>query len=185
MRGSQQADTDDAVNSGIVLQDIEVSLKTKIVSRPLNSKWRLEKYPDTYMPFYLYGTGTFSSSYPVGPGRRCDSATDRETPASEANIDHVIVRAPNTQLSAGRCRLHFYQEFKDNIWENDLILLMENVREEPMQPFPPNSEIGSKNGAIVAHKSYHADLKKAAKQGDESNVSSGNADGNQVKSRAY
>ncbi|KAK7992840.1 pyridoxal-dependent decarboxylase domain protein [Apiospora saccharicola] len=128
--------------SGIVLQDLEVSLETKIVSRPLHSKWRLEKYPDTYMPFYLYGT------------------------ASEANIDHIIVRAPNTQLSAGRCRLDFYQEVESDIWENDLVLLMENVREEPMQPFPPNSEIGSKNGAIVAHESYHADRRKAAGQRD-------------------
>lgn len=49
---------------------------------------------------------------------------------------------------------------------------MENVREEPMQPFPPNSEIGSKNGAIVAHESYHADMKKAANQRINLEVSS-------------
>lgn len=50
-------------NSGIVLQDVDVSLEAKVVSRPLNSKWRLEKYPDTYMPFYLYGNGKPCSCY--------------------------------------------------------------------------------------------------------------------------
>ncbi|KAK8085300.1 pyridoxal-dependent decarboxylase conserved domain protein [Apiospora hydei] len=126
--------------SGIILQDVYVSLEAKVVTRPLKSKRRLDKYPDTYMPFYLYGT------------------------ASEANIDHIIVRAPNTQLSAGRCQLQFYQEVEDEstIWKKDLVLLMENVREEPMQPFPSNSEIGSKNGAIVSHESFHVDAKKLA-----------------------
>ncbi|KAK7932402.1 pyridoxal-dependent decarboxylase conserved domain protein [Apiospora marii] len=140
MCSSQEQTLMKRMDSGIVLQDLEVSLETKIVSRPLNSKWRLEKYPDTYMPFYLYGT------------------------ASEAYIDHIIVRAPNTQLSAGRCKLDFYQEVAEDIWEHNLVLLMENVREEPMQPFPPNSEIGSKNGAIVAHESYRVDTEKAATQ---------------------
>ncbi|KAK8069100.1 pyridoxal-dependent decarboxylase domain protein [Apiospora phragmitis] len=135
--------------SGIIIQDVDVSLEAKVVSRPLNSKWRLEKYPDTYMPFYLYGT------------------------ASEANIDHVIVRAPNTQLSAGRCELDFYQEVESTIWEKNLILLIENVREEPMQPFPPNSEIGSNNGAIVAHDSYNVDVKTIANQGTKFQVSDG------------
>ena len=30
-----------------------------------------------------------------------------------------------------------------------------DVREEPMQPFPPNSEIGSKNGAILGRMPRH------------------------------
>ncbi|KAH0435451.1 pyridoxal-dependent decarboxylase domain protein [Colletotrichum camelliae] len=120
-------------DSGIVIQDVTVTLGKTVVSRPLNSKWRLEEYPSTFMPFYLYGTPT------------------------EANIDHVIVRAPNTQLSAGRCDLTFYNENDMNpaIWDKPLVLLIEDVREAQMQPFPPNSEIGSKNGAIVAHDDYH------------------------------
>ncbi|KAJ0341914.1 hypothetical protein KNSL1_010912 [Colletotrichum chrysophilum] len=120
-------------DSGIVIQDVTVTLGKTVVSRPLNSKWRLEEYPSTFMPFYLYGTPT------------------------EANIDHVIVRAPNTQLSAGRCDLKFYNEndMDPGIWNKPLVLLIEDVREAPMQPFPPNSEIGSKNGAIVAHNDYH------------------------------
>ncbi|KAI0012591.1 pyridoxal-dependent decarboxylase domain-containing protein [Xylariaceae sp. FL0662B] len=114
-------------SSGIVLQDIKVDLKKTVVNRPLNSKWRLKDYPSTFMPFYLYGT------------------------PNEANIDHVIVRAPNTHLSAGRCKLKFYKDVREGIWNRHLVLLIENVREAPMQPFPPNSEIGSKNGAIIAH----------------------------------
>ncbi|KAI8292985.1 hypothetical protein K4K56_005548 [Colletotrichum sp. SAR 10_98] len=120
-------------DSGIVIQDVTVTLGKTVVSRPLNSKWRLEEYPSTFMPFYLYGTPT------------------------EANIDHVIVRAPNTQLSASRCDLKFYNknDMDPGIWNKPLVLLVEDVREAPMQPFPPNSEIGSKNGAIVAHDDYH------------------------------
>ncbi|KAF5492470.1 putative L-tyrosine/L-aspartate decarboxylase [Colletotrichum siamense] len=120
-------------DSGIVIQDVTVTLGKTVVSRPLNSKWRLEEYPSTFMPFYLYGTPT------------------------EANIDHVIVRAPNTQLSAGRCDLKFYNEndMDPGIWNKPLVLLIEDVREAPMQPFPPNNEIGSKNGAIVAQDDYH------------------------------
>ncbi|KAI1498074.1 pyridoxal-dependent decarboxylase domain-containing protein [Biscogniauxia marginata] len=117
--------------SGIILQDVEVALMETIVSRPLNSKWRLRNYPDTFMPFYLYGT------------------------PNEANIDHVIVRAPNTQLSAGRCKLEFYKDTDDTIWKKPLVILLEDVYEAPMQPFPSNSEIGSKNGAVISHEYYH------------------------------
>ncbi|KAI0161298.1 pyridoxal-dependent decarboxylase domain-containing protein [Xylariaceae sp. FL1272] len=118
--------------SGIVLHNIEVTLKKTIVSRALNSKFRLDEFPSTFMPFYLYGT------------------------PNEANIDHVITKAPNTQLSAGRCQLKLYQEPEGlNLDRDDLVLLLEDVREAPMQPFPPNSEIGSKNGAIITHASHH------------------------------
>ncbi|KAI0602443.1 pyridoxal-dependent decarboxylase domain-containing protein [Biscogniauxia sp. FL1348] len=117
--------------SMIILQDVEVTLTDVVVSRPLNSKWRLKDYPASFMPFYLYGT------------------------SQEVNIDHVIVRAPNTQLSAGRCKLEFYNEVPDTIWEKPLVLLLEDVYEAPMQPFPPNSEIGSNNGAVTAPEHFY------------------------------
>ncbi|KAL0768837.1 hypothetical protein CaCOL14_008145 [Colletotrichum acutatum] len=117
--------------SGIILQDICVQLGKTVVSRPLNSKYRLDKYPDTFMPFYLYGT------------------------PNEANIDHVITRAPNTQLSAGRCKLNFYKKVDDSIWKKPLVLLIEDVREAPMQPFPSNIEIGSKNAAIIPQDDFY------------------------------
>ena len=43
--------------SGIILKDIHVTVKMIVVSRPLNSKWRLKDYPANFMPFYLYGSG--------------------------------------------------------------------------------------------------------------------------------
>ncbi|KAK1640741.1 pyridoxal-dependent decarboxylase domain protein [Colletotrichum phormii] len=91
--------------SGIILQDVCVQLGKTVVSRPLNSKYRLDKYPDTFLPFYLYGTRKYT------------------------NIDHVITRAPNTQLSAGRCKLNFYKKVDDSIWKKPLVLLIEDVRE--------------------------------------------------------
>ncbi|KAI1494277.1 pyridoxal-dependent decarboxylase domain protein [Biscogniauxia mediterranea] len=118
--------------SGIILQDVEVTLIDVVVNRPLNSKWRSKDYPDV-LPFYLYGT------------------------ANEANIDHVIVRAPNTQLSAGGCKLEFSEEVPDDIWEKPLVLRINDVYKAPMQPFPSNSKIGSKNGAIIAHEDDESD----------------------------
>ncbi|KAK6216154.1 hypothetical protein LQW54_003728 [Pestalotiopsis sp. IQ-011] len=111
---------------GVILKNVNVKVTSTVVSRPLNSKWRLPNYPSNFMPFYLYGT------------------------ANEANIDHVIARAPNSQLSAGRCTLDLEGEHGDNIWSKALVLTLEDVYEEAMQPLLPNSEIGSKNGAIVA-----------------------------------
>ncbi|KAF3001603.1 hypothetical protein E8E14_005800 [Neopestalotiopsis sp. 37M] len=114
-------------HSGVILKNVKVKLTSTVVSRPLNSKWRLSNYPKKFMPFYLYGS------------------------ANEANIDHVIVRAPNTQLSAGRCKVNLEGgSDNENIWSKPLILTLEDVYEETMQPFPPNSEIVSKNGAIIA-----------------------------------
>ncbi|KAI0436642.1 pyridoxal-dependent decarboxylase domain-containing protein [Xylaria telfairii] len=115
--------------SGIILLDIAVTFRQTVVSRPLNSKYRAHDYPSTYMPFYLYGN------------------------EKEANIDHVITRAPNSQLSAGLCKLEWHKAQDPAVWDKPLVLLLENVREAPMQPFPPNAETGSKNGAITAHES--------------------------------
>ncbi|KAK6080365.1 pyridoxal-dependent decarboxylase domain protein [Seiridium cupressi] len=113
--------------SGVILKNIKVTVTSTVVSRPLNSRWRLPSYPKKFMPFYLYGN------------------------AKEANIDHVIVRAPNTQLSAGRCSLKLEGGTDQGFWSKPLILVLDDVYEETMQPFPPNSEIVSKNGAVITH----------------------------------
>lgn len=44
-------------NSGIILKNVTVTVNRTIVSRPLNSQWRLKDYPKQFMPFYLYGNG--------------------------------------------------------------------------------------------------------------------------------
>ncbi|KAI1110545.1 pyridoxal-dependent decarboxylase domain-containing protein [Nemania sp. NC0429] len=113
--------------SGIILRDIDVTIQQTVVSRPLNSKYRLDSYPSDFVPFYVYGN------------------------EEEVNIDHVITRAPNSQLSAEKCKLEFYDAIGPDIWNKPLVLLIEDVREAPMQPMPPNAEIGNKNGAIIAH----------------------------------
>jgi hypothetical protein len=76
---------------------------------------------------------------------------------NEANIDHVITRAPNCQLSAGRCKLNWDTDPGAAVWDKDLVLLIEDIREAPMQPFPSNVEIGTKNGAVIAHGSLHTE----------------------------
>ncbi|KAF2762538.1 PLP-dependent transferase [Pseudovirgaria hyperparasitica] len=115
--------------SGTVLKDVKVQITGKVVSRPLNSAFRLDTYPEDFMPFYLYGSPT------------------------EANIDHVIVKAPNTQLSAGRCELDI-DGLEPEHWKKPLLLIFEDFAENPMQPFPPNDEIGSKHGAVISHEHF-------------------------------
>lgn len=109
--------------SGIILKNMTVIVTNTVVSRPLNSQWRLKDYPQKHMPFYLYGD------------------------SKEANIDHVIVKAPNSQLSASGCKLDMDAELP---WDQPLVLFLDDVYEAPMQPFPPNNEIVSRNGAILA-----------------------------------
>ncbi|KAH8205832.1 hypothetical protein TruAng_000108 [Truncatella angustata] len=136
--------------SGTILKNISVTVTSTVVSRPLNSKWRLPSYPQSFMPFYLYGTRELPN---VSQPTLARSALTEclSTAASEANIDHVIVRAPNTQLSAGRCTLNLEGDSTADMWARPLVLLLDDVYEESMQPFPPNSEIVSKNGAVIAH----------------------------------
>ncbi|KXJ85791.1 pyridoxal phosphate-dependent transferase [Microdochium bolleyi] len=118
--------------SGIIMKNVIVKVTRDIVNRPLNSKFRLAGYPKKFMPFYLYGS------------------------SAEANIDHIIVRAPNTQLSAGRCTLNLPggPRLDAEFWKKDLVLTVTNVYEAPMQPFPPNAEIGTKHGAVIRHEHH-------------------------------
>ncbi|VUC26346.1 unnamed protein product [Clonostachys rosea] len=57
--------------------------------------------------------------------------------------------APNTQLSASGCTLELDSDVP---WSEPLVLLLNDIYEAPMQPFPSNSEIGTKNGAIISYK---------------------------------
>jgi hypothetical protein len=49
--------TRDHHHSGIILKNIEVKITSTVVSRPLNSQYRLDAYLAKSMPFYLYGNG--------------------------------------------------------------------------------------------------------------------------------
>ena len=62
----------------------------------------------------------------------------------------MITRAPNTQLSAAGCKLEV-EGLDESTWEGkDLVLTIDDTYEAPMQPFPANSVIGTRHGAIVA-----------------------------------
>lgn len=46
------------------MKNITVTVQDTVVSRPLNSQWRLKSYPNGYMPFYLYGNnGMYNSRF--------------------------------------------------------------------------------------------------------------------------
>lgn len=75
----------------------------------------------------------------------------------------MIVKAPNTQLSASGCKITLDTKID---WSQDLVLVLKDVYEAPMQPFPSNTEIGSKNGAIVSHEHASADVEEAAADGN-------------------
>lgn len=63
------------------------------------------------MPFYLYGT------------------------QSEANIDHVLVRSPNIQLSADNVKLELDKKLPDDVLANGALLSAMGIQEAAMQPF--------------------------------------------------
>lgn len=60
------------------------------------------------------------------------------------------MKAPNTQLSAAGCQLRLDGDARVP-WDRPLVAVLRDVYEAPMQPFPPNADMGSQNGAIAAH----------------------------------
>lgn len=101
------------------IENCEVTLTRVVKSRPLNSTNRDTKYPEEFMPFYLFGTST------------------------QAHISHMLLRAPNVSLSASNVNLDLdnAQEVANEL-HNGLILTLSDYREVTMQPFPAkNKEI--------------------------------------------
>ncbi|TCD62789.1 hypothetical protein EIP91_006407 [Steccherinum ochraceum] len=124
LRGSFVANMDDSVpTSRKVLSDpdqwhfqsgFEVSNIRIVRRRSLESTLLDAKYP-SYMPFYLYGT------------------------KAQIHIDHVLLCSPNIQLSADQATLDIHPDFGqfdiESELENGLVAVMDDVREEVMQPF--------------------------------------------------
>ena len=82
-----------------------------IKDRSLKSRYRDTSYPTTGAPFYLYGTPT------------------------DLNIDHILVRAPNIQLSADNVSLSLHDPIPADALAKGAILLMHDYVEAGMQPF--------------------------------------------------
>ncbi|XRM42698.1 hypothetical protein ABZX51_005909 [Aspergillus tubingensis] len=88
-----------------------VTLKRIVKSRPLNLQHRDNDYPQSFTPFYLYGT------------------------ENQAHISHMMLRAPNASLTADS--VHFDQATKDKIKDNlslGLVLGLIDYPEAAMQP---------------------------------------------------
>lgn len=94
-----------------VATNVRVSFTRVIKDRSLRGRYRDTSYPSTGMPFYLYGTPT------------------------ELNIDHILVRAPNIQLSADNIQLSLDNPVSAEILSKGAILFIDDHVEAAMQPF--------------------------------------------------
>lgn len=100
-----------APEKATVATDVRVSFTHVIKDRSLRGRYRDTSYPSTGMPFYLYGTPT------------------------ELNIDHILVRAPNIQLSADNIQLSLDNPVSADILSKGAILFIDDHVEAAMQPF--------------------------------------------------
>jgi hypothetical protein len=94
-----------------------VKIEQVVKSRPLNSQYLDDNYPSTFTPFYLYGN------------------------KEEKNIDHMLLRAPNSQFSAEDVKLELDQHLSDEQLAAGPLLCLQSIYEEPSQPFPENDEL--------------------------------------------
>ncbi|KAL1650206.1 hypothetical protein SLS58_001017 [Diplodia intermedia] len=103
-----------------MLPSVPVKVKRKWLDRPLTGPSLATDYPSGRMPFYLYGDF---------------DATD----SSLLHIDHALLRYPNIQLTAPAINLSFPTAPQKRDASHDgtpLLLFIDDVREETMQPFP-------------------------------------------------
>ncbi|TFK45661.1 pyridoxal-dependent decarboxylase domain protein [Heliocybe sulcata] len=91
----------------VLVSDVKV-----VQDNPLDRKHLLADYP-TNMPFYLYGT------------------------PQQAHLEHLLLRAPNVQISASDVQLDFgsSQSAVEERLGSGLIVVMKDVLEYAMQPF--------------------------------------------------
>jgi hypothetical protein len=95
------------------IAEAEVTNIRVIKSRPLCPRHLDAAYPSR-MPFYLYGTG------------------------QEIHIDHILVQAPNAQLSAGEVTLELIEGNESafaKVLKDGCIAVAETLPEHLMQPF--------------------------------------------------
>ncbi|KAL8682657.1 MAG: hypothetical protein Q9186_001344 [Xanthomendoza sp. 1 TL-2023] len=109
-----------------IAQDVHVTSFTALKDRPLNSKYRDQAYPTGHMPFYLYGT------------------------PENIHIDHMLLRAPNIQLSASNITLDVFPPIPAATLKAGCILFADEVQESAMQPFLPTSQLVGGQGPTSA-----------------------------------
>ena len=94
-----------------IATDVLVSVTAIVKDRSLKGRYRDTSYPTSGVPFYLYGTPT------------------------DLNIDHILVRAPNIQLSADNVSLSLDKALSADALSKGAILLIHDYVEAAMQPF--------------------------------------------------
>lgn len=94
-----------------IATDVLVSVTAIVKDRSLGGRYRDTSYPTTGVPFYLYGTPT------------------------DLNIDHILVCAPNIQLSADNVSLSLDNSISADALSKGAILLIHDYVEASMQPF--------------------------------------------------
>lgn len=106
-----------------MLPPIPLHITRPLLDHPLTGPHLSPTYPATRTPFYLYGSSATTNEY---------------------HIDHALVRSPNISLSAtlDSLALNSSSPLDDALADaNDhpLLLFLDSVREEAMQPFPASN----------------------------------------------
>ncbi|KAH9884501.1 PLP-dependent transferase [Cubamyces lactineus] len=94
----------------IFMQSVKITITFVVKDRPLNSRWRDPAYPASCTPFYLYGT------------------------PAEKHVDHMLLRAPNAQISSDRVTLDCTPALTPDQLAKGVIVYL-NRPEAAMQPF--------------------------------------------------
>ncbi|KAG6358563.1 hypothetical protein INS49_012080 [Diaporthe citri] len=101
-----------------MLPNFTLNITQPTVDRHLNGLYLASSYPTGRMPFYLYGSDT------------------------EHHIDHALLTSPNIQLSAADVKLDLSRSSPPpSDAKRPLVLMLDNVREEQMQPFPSENSV--------------------------------------------
>ncbi|GME63461.1 pyridoxal-dependent decarboxylase domain protein [Neofusicoccum parvum] len=108
--------------TGPILPPFKARVTNALLDRPLTGPCVSSTYPTTRMPFYLYGS--------------------TDSPNPEYHIDHALLRGPNIQLSASNVSFDdSVSSYLASTTNNHapLLLTLDTVREETMQPFPASN----------------------------------------------
>lgn len=101
-----------------MLPNFTLNIAKPVIDRHLNGLYLASSYPTGRMPFYLYGSN------------------------DEHHIDHALLTSPNIQLSAGDVKLNLSESSSLPLdGDRPLVLMLDNVREEQMQPFPGKNSV--------------------------------------------
>ncbi|KAI0323980.1 PLP-dependent transferase [Cubamyces sp. BRFM 1775] len=113
---------DITAGSAIRIPSVPITVTAIVKDRPLNSRWRDQKYPEAYTPFYLYGTKT------------------------EHHVDHMLLRAPNAQIASDLVTVNCTPALTADQYARGVIAYL-NRPEDAMQPLTGDSASFFKPGS--------------------------------------